>query len=73
MTFLEAILALALAAEIHESNEAVTLTAQRCLDEIPWKYQGLLSAIVESSSPLFDVKALIKTMPDSIITKIGVV
>ncbi len=73
MTFLEALLALALAAEIHDSNEAVTRTAKRCLDQIPAKYKAVVASIADSPSPLFCVKVLIKTIPDSVIGKVGAV
>ncbi|TWI52606.1 hypothetical protein IQ22_03376 [Pseudomonas duriflava] len=70
MTFLEAILALGLAAEIHDSNEAINFTAKRCLNEIPSKYKEIIQYIAESASPLFYVRALIKTIPDSVINKL---
>ncbi|MBA1250148.1 MULTISPECIES: hypothetical protein [Pseudomonas] len=67
MRFYDAILTLALAAEIHGTDKAVSQTAKRVAKALPGRYRQHMYDVINSPSPLRHIKLFLKTMPDDIL------
>lgn len=68
MRYLDAMLALGLAAEIHGTDAAVRRTAERCSKMIERRYRPTLYGIINSRHPYLHVLGIIATIPDSVLT-----
>jgi hypothetical protein len=64
LQFYDAILALALTAEIHGTDKAVAEAAKRFSKQLPRRYRQQMFDIMNSQSPLHYVRTFIKTLPD---------
>ncbi|GGM31003.1 hypothetical protein ACFQDN_20185 [Pseudomonas asuensis] len=67
LTFLDAIVALALIAEIHGTDKAVADAAKRFSKQLPRRYRQYMYEIMNSRSPLRHIKLFITTLPDDIL------
>lgn len=52
MSLLDAVLALLLSAHIHDDENAIRRTAQRCAKRLPRRYRHLMVSIATSPNPM---------------------
>jgi hypothetical protein len=67
VSFFDAIVALALIAEIHGTDKAVADAAKRFSKELPRRYRQHMFEIMNSRSPLRHMKIFVMTMPDDVL------
>ncbi|MBH3441339.1 MULTISPECIES: hypothetical protein [Pseudomonas] len=68
MKFIDAILALGLAAEIHQTDKAVAVTAKHLLKRLSRSERYHVFAVLNSVSPLEHVRLYIRSLPDELLT-----
>ncbi|WP_435873449.1 MULTISPECIES: DUF7740 domain-containing protein [Pseudomonas] len=71
MRFYDAIVALALVAEIHGTDRAVADAAKRYSKTLPRRYRQHMFDIMNSPSPLRHMKVFVRTLPDDIISALN--
>jgi hypothetical protein len=67
MRFFDAIVALALVAEIHGTDKAVADAAKRFSKDLPRRYRQNMFEIMNSRSPLRHMKVFVMTLPDDVL------
>lgn len=70
MTFVDTILCLCLAMQIHGTDKAVRMTAKRCLPGLEGEDRRLVSKFINSKHPMKTVKAFVVSIPEHIL-KLG--
>jgi hypothetical protein len=65
--FYDAIVALALVAEIHGTDRAVAEAAKRYSKMLPRRFRPHMHDIMNSPSPLRYIKKFVATMPDEVL------
>ncbi|AYN97059.1 hypothetical protein EAW52_25615 [Pseudomonas sp. LTJR-52] len=68
MRFFDAAVCLSLSAQIHGTNKEIRETAKRCLPTLQKADRILINRIAKSNTPLEDVKTLVKTLLNDIVS-----
>ncbi|ENA26753.1 hypothetical protein HMPREF1487_09567 [Pseudomonas sp. HPB0071] len=63
----DAIVALALVAELQATDRAVIEAAKRFSKQLPRRYRPLMFDIINSPAPLRQVRTLVTTLPDEVL------
>ncbi|WP_407364277.1 hypothetical protein HKW97_22870 (plasmid) [Pseudomonas luteola] len=66
MRFIDAVLSLALIAEIHGTDRAVAEAAKRFSKQLPRRYRQYMFDVMNSPSPLRHVRLFISTLPEDL-------
>lgn len=67
MRFLDALVCVCLAMEIHKTDKAVRTTARRCAKKVSPKDRVYMMHIINSPRPVLHVQAFLITLPDHIL------
>jgi len=67
MRFLDALVCVCLAMEIHKTDKAVRTTARRCAKKVSPKDRLYMMHIINSPRPVLHVQAFLITLPDHIL------
>jgi hypothetical protein len=68
MRFLDAVLCLALASEIHNSDESIRRVAKSLLNKVPRRHRPEICHFLNSPCPLYYTQRYVASIPDSILT-----
>ena len=67
LSYLDAMLIMGLAAEIHGTDAAVKRAAERCAKRVERRYRPVVYNVVNSVSPYMHIVCTIATIPDKIL------
>lgn len=68
MRFLDAVLCLALASEIHNTDESIRRVAKSLLTKVPRRHRPEICHFLNSPRPLYYTQCYVATIPDHILT-----
>ena len=68
MRFLDAVLCLALASEIHNTDESIRRVAKSLLSKVPRRHRPEILHFLNSPCPLYYTQCYVATIPELILT-----